>query len=74
MNKNQYLNMQEKVYDEIDNILKSKIIKVMTYEVIEKGVLDVPSREVIKDKRYTANLNSWIEEIMFGLNEIVENM
>lgn len=74
MNKLQYLKMQEKLYDEIDNILKKNQIHNIVYKVVDKGIFFTPNYNEIRERKYTSNINQWLSEIYWTRNNVFEEI
>lgn len=74
MNKEQYIKLQEKLYDEISTVLKENKIRNIVYRVIDRGLLFTPNYNEIKDRKYTVNINPWLSEIYWIRNDVFEEM
>lgn len=72
--KEQYLSVQDKLYDAMTDICKEDKIANVEYKLVEKDLLYTPSRDIIMHRKYTANVHNWLEEIEWLKCNIVEEL
>lgn len=72
--KEQYLSVQGKLYDAMIDICKEEKITSMDYKLIERDLLYTPNRDTIINRKYTANISKWLEEIGWLKSNIVEEI
>lgn len=72
--KEQYLSVQDKLYDEFENILRKKNISNIEYKLVERDLFYTPDKEIIRNRKYTTNINSWLEEIGWLKGNILEEL
>ncbi|MEY8763879.1 MULTISPECIES: hypothetical protein [Clostridium] len=69
--KEEFLSIQDKLYDAIEDILKENIIANIDYKLVEREILYKPERNIINSRKYTANTYAWLQEIEFLKGNII---
>lgn len=69
-----YINIQYRVYEIMENNIKNKKVPNLEFETKELGIIEVPTNEVLKNRKYTANINEWLIEIEYFIGIIVEEL
>lgn len=72
--KEQYLAIQNKLYDEFDNILNKNNIPNIEYKLRERDLFCTLDKEIIINRKYTANINEWLHEIKWLQGNICEEL
>lgn len=72
--KEEFLSVQDKLYDAIEDILKDNRITNIDYNLIERGLFYKPDKKIIINRKYTANVYAWLKEIKFLKGNIFEEL
>ncbi|MBW9169757.1 hypothetical protein K2F43_00890 [Clostridium estertheticum] len=72
--KKEFLEVQNKLYDAMENILKENNIAKLNYKLVEQDIFFRPDKDIIINRRYTANINGWLQELKWLSGNIYEEM
>lgn len=62
------------VYDLINSNIRDNKVSGLNYKVKEKGIFYRADKNILNERKYTVNINAWIEEIIYAQNIIVEEL
>ncbi|RXM59331.1 hypothetical protein [Clostridium tetani] len=74
LSKKEFLSAQDKLYDEIEDILKKEIIHSIDYKLVKQNLFYVQDEDTTTNKRYTYNINPWLQEIRWLTGNINEEL
>lgn len=72
--KEEYINIQLKVYNLIESNIRSNKVSGVDYKVREQDIFYRPNRNIVKERKFTANINPWLNEIEYAESIIVEEL
>lgn len=69
-----YMDIQSRVYEIMKENIKNEKVPSLEFKIRELGILKVPEKEVLENRKYTANINEWLIEIEYFIGIIAEEL